>query len=205
MTHDDGHGDLEEALRAALTRGARPDVEPAALAAFHEARRAAPPTRRRDDWTPVADRRHGRRSLRAVLAGLLASATLGGVALAAGDLPGLLEDRPLPTPAPTADPVPSAPDASVPHSSPARPQPLPRPSRPTPSEAVEPKPDATEPGRKATGKDDKGKENGNGNGPGKGRGADRGAKNGWLKNGRAAQPAEEPEEDPGHAGSARRH
>ncbi|MFE6458990.1 hypothetical protein [Streptomyces cinereoruber] len=202
MTHDDGrddecgggygagHGDLEEALRAALIRGARPEVEPAALAAFRAARHADPPTRRRDDWTPVADRRRGGRPLRTVLAGLFASATLGGVALAAGDLPDLLGDRPPPAPARPAGPIATAPGASVPHSPPGRPEPRPRPSRAVPPEAEEP--DREVPGR--------GKENGNG--PGRGRGADRGTKNGWQQDGGTARPAEKPGKGPDPAGPA---
>ncbi|MGA5870459.1 hypothetical protein [Streptomyces cinereoruber] len=182
-----GYGDLEETLRAALTRGARPEVEPAALAAFRAARHAAPPTRRRDDWTPVADRRRGGRPLRTVLAGLFASVTLGGVALAAGDLPDLLEDRPLPAPARPAEPT--APGVLVPHPPPVRPEPRPRPSRAVPPEAEEP--DREAPGR--------GKENGDG--PGRGRGADRGTKNGWQKDGRTARPAEKPGKGPDPAGS----
>jgi hypothetical protein len=62
-----------------------PAAEERALAAFRAARDAAADgarTRRRDDWRPRSER-WGGRSLRATLAGLLVSATLGGVAIAA--------------------------------------------------------------------------------------------------------------------------
>ncbi|MEV6587745.1 hypothetical protein [Streptomyces acidicola] len=59
--------------------------EAQAVAAFRAARAQgahAAHTRRRDDWRPHVERRAGR-SLRATLAALLASVTLGGVAVAA--------------------------------------------------------------------------------------------------------------------------
>ncbi|MFJ9823543.1 hypothetical protein ACIRSU_04100 [Streptomyces sp. NPDC101160] len=180
MPHGDEHGTLEDALRTALTAGgARPEIDPAALAAFRAARdagmSAGAPLRRRDDWTPATDRRPGRRSLRTLLAGLLASLALGGVALASGDLPGRLGEGPAPTP--DAEPGSSAPQHTPEH-------PTPRPPRPAPPEPTLPDPDAHRAERD-------GKTHGQGNGQGHGRpddrpdpGASRGAKNGWPKNGK---------------------
>ncbi|MFF4091368.1 hypothetical protein ACFYY9_31365 [Streptomyces nigra] len=78
---------LEELLSAAVLRGHRPDAagEQRAVAAFRAARaegahRAR--TRRRDDWRP-RQRRRLAISARATLSLLLASLTLGGVAVAA--------------------------------------------------------------------------------------------------------------------------
>ncbi len=77
---------LESLLAAALRADTLdPDAENRALAAFRAARDAGTHearTRRRDDWRPGAER-WGGRSLWATLAGLLASVTLGGVAIAA--------------------------------------------------------------------------------------------------------------------------
>ncbi|MGI5195314.1 hypothetical protein ACQEVY_16990 [Streptomyces sp. CA-288835] len=76
---------LEELLAAAVRADSLdPRAEDRALAAFRTARQSGAHrarTRRRDDWRPRAHRRLGR-SLRATLAALLASATLGGVAIA---------------------------------------------------------------------------------------------------------------------------
>ncbi|SEC24896.1 hypothetical protein [Streptomyces sp. TLI_105] len=102
-----------ELLRAALSgeRGDGSGVagEEAALAAFREARdtglHTSLPTRDRDDWTPVAERRRPRRSLKAAVAALVASVTLGGVAVAAGTLP----ERFLGTTAPPSEPRPTRP------------------------------------------------------------------------------------------------
>ncbi|TPQ16967.1 hypothetical protein [Streptomyces sporangiiformans] len=77
---------LESFLAAAMCADALdPDAENQAMAAFRAARAAGTheaQTRRRDDWRPRAER-WGGRSLRATLAGLLASVALGGVAIAA--------------------------------------------------------------------------------------------------------------------------
>ncbi|MFC3578413.1 hypothetical protein ACFOZ0_35170 [Streptomyces yaanensis] len=82
-----------EALLAAVRpRHLDPEAEARAVAAFREARERrqgvrSPRTRRRDDWRPLAARRTGR-SLRTLLAVLLAGAAVGGVAVAAmGNLP----------------------------------------------------------------------------------------------------------------------
>ncbi|MFI8910205.1 hypothetical protein ACIGW4_01085 [Streptomyces sp. NPDC053513] len=97
MRDEPRNGEPAELLRAALS-GGRGDGsggvagEEGALAAFREARdaglHASLPTRDRDDWTPAAERRRPRRSLRAAVTALVASVTLGGVAVAAGALPG---------------------------------------------------------------------------------------------------------------------
>ncbi|MFE4752573.1 hypothetical protein ACFRIB_20240 [Streptomyces mirabilis] len=76
-----------EVLLAAAVRGRADDAEAEAqaLAAFRAARddgAHAARTRRRDDWRPREQRR-ARRSLKAMFAVLLASVTLGGVAVAA--------------------------------------------------------------------------------------------------------------------------
>ena len=73
-------------------------AEEGARAAFRAAREAglhtSMPTRRRDDWSPAAAPRCPGSALRAVVAGLLASLTLGGVALATGGLPAGFLDPP---------------------------------------------------------------------------------------------------------------
>jgi hypothetical protein len=76
-----------EALLSAAMRGRADDAdaEARAVAAFRAARTGgahAARTRRRDDWRPREHRRASR-SLKATLAVLLASVTLGGVAVAA--------------------------------------------------------------------------------------------------------------------------
>jgi hypothetical protein len=76
-----------EVLLAAAVRGraADPDAEAQAVAAFRAARDGgahAARTRRQDDWRPREQRRVSR-SLKATFAVLLASVTLGGVAVAA--------------------------------------------------------------------------------------------------------------------------
>ncbi|GGW89755.1 hypothetical protein [Streptomyces lomondensis] len=77
---------LEALLAAALIRdGIDAEAEQRAVAAFRAARDAGPHrarTRRRDDWRP-RERWHPGRSLKATLSVLLASLTLGGVAVAA--------------------------------------------------------------------------------------------------------------------------
>ncbi|MER6099880.1 hypothetical protein ABT154_29275 [Streptomyces sp. NPDC001728] len=82
--------------------------EEGALAAFRAARDAGlhgtRRTRRRDDWAPGGVRRFRQRSLRTSLAALLASVTLGGVAIAAVDLPRRFDEEPAPVP---ATPVPA--------------------------------------------------------------------------------------------------
>ncbi|GHH49091.1 hypothetical protein FHS35_002594 [Streptomyces umbrinus] len=80
--------DLGELLAAAVRGGAvDADAERRVLAAFRAARdegahRAAARNRRRDDWRPERERRGGR-SVRTALIALVASLTLGGVAVAA--------------------------------------------------------------------------------------------------------------------------
>ncbi|MEU9785157.1 hypothetical protein AB0H92_30060 [Streptomyces phaeochromogenes] len=80
--------DLGELLAAAVRGGAvDADAERRVLAAFRAARdegahRAASRNRRRDDWRPERERRGGR-SVRTTLVALVASLTLGGVAVAA--------------------------------------------------------------------------------------------------------------------------
>ena len=112
---------LEESLRAALS-GSR-EGEEGALVAFRAARDAglhtSRPTRERDDWTPADRRRLPRRSLKAAVAALVASVTLGGVAVATGGLPEhFLEPS---SPAPESVPSSSAP-GTVPVPPPVPPQ-----------------------------------------------------------------------------------
>ncbi|MFJ9808717.1 hypothetical protein ACIRTB_10825 [Streptomyces sp. NPDC101158] len=225
MDHE--HRALEDALRSALTRdGTHPEPDLPTLAAFRTILHVDLPTRRRDDWTPVAVRRRGGRSLRAVLAGLVASLTLGGVALASGNLPGRLTDGPAPGHDPTTSAPPHPESTPAPHPSP--------PVRPG-AGATDPDPDREEPERTATGKTNgkgkgrgrgenqgqaenpgqgqgqgqaQGRGRGQGQGQGQGRGvgrdAEREAKNGWRKNGKAEPPAGKPRTAPGPAGSAAR-
>ncbi|MFI2737646.1 hypothetical protein [Streptomyces sp. NPDC018711] len=108
-------GEAGRALRAALSgergvgddgvTGGGTEGERGALAAFRAARdeglHASLPTRDRDDWTPAVERRRPRRSLKAAVAALAASVTLGGVAVATGGLPGHVLDTPAPGPRPT--------------------------------------------------------------------------------------------------------
>ncbi|MET9728815.1 hypothetical protein ABZZ49_39705, partial [Streptomyces zaomyceticus] len=76
-------------------------------AGLHASRR----TRRRDDWTPGARRRLRRRSLGPALAALLAGVTVGGVAVAAVDLPVPFGNDPVPAP---STPVPGHDGPTVP-------------------------------------------------------------------------------------------
>ncbi|MFC9607072.1 hypothetical protein ACFTTN_26860 [Streptomyces niveus] len=91
----------------ALADAVRGDVEPEgverALAAFREAGGAAEGVaprrgRRRDDWRPARHRFAALVSLKAAIGAALATATLGGLALAA--VPGVLPDPPRPADAP---------------------------------------------------------------------------------------------------------
>ncbi|MEV8532664.1 hypothetical protein [Streptomyces sp. NPDC051211] len=147
---------IEDALRAALRAAPQACDRPApgqegagaaahdgaarAVAAFRVARdeglHASARTRRRDDWRPAAERRLGR-SLRTALASLLASVTLGGVAIAAGALPTPFRETPAPEPKPrrsTSVPLPPPKPAGSPV--PATPsvdretRPAPRPAKP---------------------------------------------------------------------------
>nr|WTB31886.1 hypothetical protein OG781_22500 [Streptomyces sp. NBC_00830] len=102
--------ETEPALDALLAAAARPcpvdpDAAAQAITAFRTARDAGAHadtrTRRRDDWRPKP-KRGGARSLRAAVAALVASVTLGGVAMAAGALPDPFveggDDKPTPGP-----------------------------------------------------------------------------------------------------------
>ncbi|OAH13192.1 hypothetical protein [Streptomyces jeddahensis] len=86
-----------ESLLATAVRADRIDVEAEerAIAAFRAARdgagRSSSRTRARDDWRPRGWRRPGR-SLRAVVGALLASVTLGGVAVASMGVLGTSSD-----------------------------------------------------------------------------------------------------------------
>ncbi|MER7947969.1 hypothetical protein ABTY59_11365 [Streptomyces sp. NPDC096079] len=134
MPDEPRDSDLGELLRGALSAerdsgsaSGGGDVadpgEATALAAFRAARDAglhgALPTRDLDDWTPGPVRRRSRLPLKAVLASLVASVTLGGVALAVGGLPEVFTGTPDPgeprpgrsTTAPA--PVPSTAGATV--------------------------------------------------------------------------------------------
>ncbi|MHA4779163.1 hypothetical protein L1085_032370 [Streptomyces sp. MSC1_001] len=136
MRDDRRDAALKRSLRVALGTdaatgedpGAR-EAEARALAAFRTARDAglhqAGGTRPQDDWTPPEQRRSTRRSLRAALAAALASLTLGGVAIAAGALPGTHADTPAPSLVPDPSPSSTGPDAS-----PAAPEVLPAPAVP---------------------------------------------------------------------------
>ncbi|MFF0478078.1 hypothetical protein [Streptomyces sp. NPDC004284] len=103
-------GEPGRTLRAALSggRSAGGDGvtrgEQGALAAFRAARDAglhtSLATRDHDDWTPAVERRRPRPSLKAAVAALVASVTLGGVAVAAGDLSEHMAGPPAPAPEP---------------------------------------------------------------------------------------------------------
>ncbi|MFD0075854.1 hypothetical protein ACFVIY_25815 [Streptomyces sp. NPDC127166] len=119
-------GELGELLRAALREEGVAGGEKGALAAFREARDAglhtSRPTRDRDDWAPAEERRRPRRSLKTAVAALVASVTLGGVAVATGDLP----EPFLGTTAPTSEPSPTTHSAPGPDPDPA---PVPAPAK----------------------------------------------------------------------------
>ncbi|MFD3663563.1 hypothetical protein ACFWVF_23755 [Streptomyces sp. NPDC058659] len=113
------HDDIEAALAAAL----RPtDVDDAstraAVTAFRTARdtglHTSRRTRRREDWRPVSERRSGR-SLKTALGALVASLTLGGVAIAAAVPLDLFDETEAREPKPhrtTSAPLPSEEPAS---------------------------------------------------------------------------------------------
>ncbi|MFI7012871.1 hypothetical protein [Streptomyces sp. NPDC050164] len=134
--------ELEALLVAALIRDRiDAEAEQRAVAAFLAARGAGAHrarTRRRDDWRPK-ERRHPGRSLKATLSVLLASLTLGGVAVAAigsvGSTDGA-DDRGRP-PAPTRSSGSSAdgPTGTAPGS--VTGSPSARPDRPAPSRDTE--------------------------------------------------------------------
>lgn len=128
MTDDQRHAALRRSLRDALLANARGatsgatgddpvsrEAESRALAAFRTARDAGEHTSRttrpRDDWSPSARRRRSPRSLKTALAALVASVTLGGVAIAAGNLPDSFLDAPAPPP---TEPLPSSTAPDVP-------------------------------------------------------------------------------------------
>ncbi|MFE7898999.1 hypothetical protein ACFU3E_16040 [Streptomyces sp. NPDC057424] len=103
--------DVEALIVASLIRdGVDAEAEQRAVAAFRAARDAGAPrtrTRRRDDWR-ARQRRHLGRSLKTTLSVLLASLTLGGVAVAAIGVAGSSEegtkDTPGRPPAPSSAP-----------------------------------------------------------------------------------------------------
>ncbi|MDX3568776.1 hypothetical protein [Streptomyces sp. ID05-47C] len=105
----DGHPQVEALLTRALRHtDVAPERERQAVAAFRAAREAGAHrarTRRRDDWRPRTQR-HTVRSLRATLSVILASLTLGGVAVAAigsaGSSQGSADDGARPTPSASA-------------------------------------------------------------------------------------------------------
>ncbi|MEU7717685.1 hypothetical protein [Streptomyces tibetensis] len=102
---------VEALIVASLVRdGVDAEAEQRAVAAFRAARDARSPrtrTRRRDDWRP-RERRHLGRSLKTTLSVLLASLTLGGVAVAAIGVAGSpredTNDAPGRRPAPSSTP-----------------------------------------------------------------------------------------------------
>ncbi|MFJ4976027.1 hypothetical protein ACIP6X_11925 [Streptomyces coeruleorubidus] len=134
--------ELEALLAAALIRDRiDAEAEQRAVAAFLAAREAGAHrarSRRRDDWRP-RERRHPGRSLKTTLSVLLASLTLGGVAVAAigsvGSTDGA-DDRGRP-PAPTRAPGTSAgqPTGTAPGSAPGSASA--RPDRPAPARDTE--------------------------------------------------------------------
>ncbi|MER5309244.1 hypothetical protein ABT034_15815 [Streptomyces sp. NPDC002773] len=150
MRGEDGmreHDDIEAALAAAL----RPtDVDDAsaraAVAAFRTARdtglHSPRPTRRREDWRPAPERRTGR-SLKTALAALVASLTLGGIALATAvphDPSDETETRdPEPRRTASAPPPLEGPASSMSSEFPHPPPPSSSPS-PSPSSSASPRP-----------------------------------------------------------------
>lgn len=134
--------ELEALLAAALIRDRiDAEAEQRAVAAFLAARDAGAHrvrTRRRDDWRP-RERRHPGRSLKATLSVLLASLTLGGVAVAAIGSVGSTDgaDDPGRPPAPTR--APGAPAGEPTGTAPGSPtgSASARPDRPAPAQDTE--------------------------------------------------------------------
>ncbi|MFB7371207.1 hypothetical protein ACFC0D_15330 [Streptomyces sp. NPDC056222] len=126
MTDEQRDAALKRSLRAALLASsaatsdepADREAEAGALAAFRAARDAglhgSGRTRPSDDWTPSAQQRNRGHTFKTAVAALLASVTLGGVAIAAGDLPGPFPDAPAPTPEPRRITIAPAPSSAVP-------------------------------------------------------------------------------------------
>lgn len=97
-----------EALADAVRGRVEPEGMERALAAFREATNAHEGVarrrgRRRDDWRPARRRLPALVSLRVALGAALATATLGGLALAA--VPGVLPDPPRPVDVPAETPA----------------------------------------------------------------------------------------------------
>ncbi|MET9758346.1 hypothetical protein ABZ016_04725 [Streptomyces sp. NPDC006372] len=111
--------EVEALIAASLVRdGVDAEAEQRAVAAFRAARDSGAHrtlTRRRDDWQP-RERRHLGRSLRTTLGVLLASLTLGGVAVAAIGAAGSSADGPddSPRPSPATSNTPSDPARTPP-------------------------------------------------------------------------------------------
>ncbi|MGW4233965.1 hypothetical protein ACWEF9_32690 [Streptomyces sp. NPDC004980] len=110
-----------EALADAVRGRGTAAREAEALAAFRRAHDAGTPARagrgrRRDDWRPAAGRRSAGTSWKAALGAVVASAALGGVAMAVGVVPVPFDREPAPGPAPTVDAPrgPAGPPAAVP-------------------------------------------------------------------------------------------
>ncbi|MFJ4277967.1 hypothetical protein [Streptomyces massasporeus] len=135
--------DVEALIVASLIRdGVDAEAEQRAVAAFRAARDAGAPrtrTRRRDDWR-ARERRYLGRSLKTTLSVLLASLTLGGVAVAAIGVAGSPEDgrkdAPERGPAPSSAPHAPAEQPSRGGHSPT-PGTGPSPDRPSPAQDTE--------------------------------------------------------------------
>lgn len=139
----------ERALDALLGDAVRvgdvdPDSQGRAVTAFRSARDAGAHrtrTRRRDDWRPRA-RRRTLGSLRTAAAALLASALLGGVAIASIGTSG--QDTPAP---PKESSHPTRPSPAVPSPQPSAPSKAPTPNA-EPSDSPSSKPKANDKGKK---------------------------------------------------------
>ncbi|MFI7138088.1 hypothetical protein ACIBQ5_10125 [Streptomyces massasporeus] len=135
--------DVEALIVASLIRdGVDAEAEQRAVAAFRAARDAwalHTPTRRRDDWR-ARERRHLGRSLKTTLSVLLASLTLGGVAVAAigvaGSPEGGTNNAPERKPAPNSAPRDPSEQPSRDGHSPT-PDIGPSPDRPSPGQDIE--------------------------------------------------------------------
>ncbi|MFD4029777.1 hypothetical protein ACFWVP_04390 [Streptomyces sp. NPDC058637] len=108
-----------EALADAVRGRGTAAREAQALAAFRRARDAGGPTRagrgrRRDDWRPAAGRRGAGTSWKAALGAVVASAALGGVAMAVGVVPVPFDRDPGPAPTVDTSRGPALPPAAVP-------------------------------------------------------------------------------------------
>ncbi|MFB6979614.1 hypothetical protein [Streptomyces scopuliridis] len=144
------HEPSVEAILAAAVRAESPaqESQDQALAAFRAARDAGAltaRTRRRDDWRPHRPRRFTARAWRATAGALLASLTLGGVAVATFGVPHI-PARPAKSPESPPPSTASLPAPAPDSGGPGEPSAAYTPSSSAPAPSVSASPDDTTPG-----------------------------------------------------------